>query len=110
MVSVGKKNLPDNVKLFWTFDEHDLVVTVDDGYVVTKSQYSLRKERDHDVVVLSEDGKKEPNRLGRYEVKDGQLRIQVALDTGKPPERWNEGKIMLFRPAPKAARPGAAGG
>jgi hypothetical protein len=103
MVSMGKKKLPDNVKLFWTFDEHDLVVTVDDGDVVTKSQYSLRKERGHDVIALSEDGKKEPNRFGWYEVKDGQLQIQVTLDTGKPPERWNEGEVMLLRPAPKPA-------
>jgi hypothetical protein len=110
MVSMGKKKLPDNVRLFWTFDEHNLVVSVDDGDVVTKSQYSLRKERDHDVIALSEDGKKEPNRFGWYEVKDGQLRIQVTLDTGKPPERWNEGEIMILRPAPKPARPGGAGG
>lgn len=93
VLSVGKKKLPDNVKLFWTIDEGN--------DVATKSQYSLRKDGEHQVISLREDGKKEPNRVGWYELKDGKLRIQLTVDTGKPPEQWNEDEEMLFESAPE---------
>jgi hypothetical protein len=100
VLSMGKKKLPDNVQPFWAFDERNVVVTVGNGDVASKSQYSLRKDGEHEVIALFEDGKKEPNRVGRYELKDGRLRIQLTLDTGKPPERWDEDEIMVFEPAP----------
>jgi hypothetical protein len=109
-LSIGRKKLPETLKLFWTFDERNLVVTDDNGDVISKRQYSIRKDGDHEVISLSGDGKKEPNQLGWYEQKDGKLRIQVTLDTGRPPERWNEDEVMILRPAPnpapKPARPG----
>src|SRR5258706_11684243 len=53
ILSMGKKKLPDNVQLFWTFDAHNVVVTDDNGDVLTKSQYSLRNDREHNVISLS---------------------------------------------------------
>jgi hypothetical protein len=100
VLSMGKKKLPDNVQLFWTFDEGNVVVTVGNGDVATKSQYSLRKDGEHNVISLCEDGKKEPNRVGWYELKDGKLRMQFTLDTGKPPGQWNEDEVMLFEAVP----------
>lgn len=98
VLSMGKKKLP--VPLFWTFDQRNVIVTTGNGDVATKSQYSLRKDGDHNVIELYEDGKKEPDRIGWYELKDGKLRIQVTLGTGNPPEQWSEDEVMLFEPAP----------
>lgn len=100
VLSVGKKKLPDNVQLFWTVDEGNVVVTVGNGDVATKSQYLLRKDGEYNVISLCEDGKKEPNRVGWYELKDGKLRIQLTLNTGKPPDEWNEDEVMLFERVP----------
>jgi len=108
ILSMGMRKLPDDVKVFWTFDETSVVVTDDGGHVASKSHYSLRDDGEHHVIALSVDGKKELNRVGWYEQKDGKLRLQVTLDAGKPPERWNEDEVMLFRAAPEGARPGAA--
>ena len=98
---MGKRKLPDNVSLFWTFDERNVIVTVGNGDVATKSQYSLRKEGNHDVILLYEDGKREPLRVGWYELKDGKLRIQVTVGAGKPPAQWNEDEVMLFERTPE---------
>jgi hypothetical protein len=65
VLSMGKKKLP--VPLFWTFDERNVVVTTGNGDVATKSQYSLRKDGEHDVISLCEDGKSDPSRVGWYE-------------------------------------------
>jgi uncharacterized protein (TIGR03067 family) len=100
VLSMGKKKMPDKVQLFWTFDERNVIVTVANGDVASTSQYSLRKDGEHDIISLSEDGKKEPNRVGWYELKKAKLRIQLTLDTGKPPDQWNEDEVMLFESAP----------
>ncbi|HEY7089262.1 MAG TPA: hypothetical protein VH518_14290, partial [Tepidisphaeraceae bacterium] len=95
----GKKKLPENVSVFWTFDDRNVIVTVGNGDVATRSQYSLRAEGEHKIISLTPQGKNKPDRVGWYELKDGKLRIQVTLGTGRPPEQWNEDEVMLFEPA-----------
>jgi hypothetical protein len=99
-LSVGKKKLPDGIHLFWTFDDRNVVVTVESGEVATTSQYSLRNDGTHDIISLSDDGTTKPNRVGWYELKDGKLRMQLTVGTGEPPEQWDEDEVMLFDPAP----------
>jgi hypothetical protein len=104
LLSNGARKLPPDIHIFWTFDDHNVVVTVGNGDTATTSQYSLRNDGVHDIISLCDDGKQKPNRVGWYELKDGKLRMHLTLGTGKPPERWDEDEVMLFEPAPAVRR------
>jgi hypothetical protein len=99
MLSYGPKKLSDEVSLFWTFDDRNVIVTVANGDVATRSRHSLRAEGTRQTISLTEAGRDEADRVGLYELKEGTLRIQVTLFTGKPPERWDEKEVMLFERA-----------
>ena len=60
VVSIGRGKPaggPDNNQLFWSFDERNVVVTVGKDAVTTKSQYSLRRDGEHQVISLYEGSK-----------------------------------------------------
>jgi hypothetical protein len=87
--------IPADLALFWTFDQQDLVITDREGNVLSRRPYSLAAEGGHRVITIKY-GSDGPDRIGWYESKGVQLRIVLTTDTGKPPERWDESKALVF--------------
>jgi uncharacterized protein (TIGR03067 family) len=100
VLSIGKKSLPDNVKVVWSIDETSVVVTLN-GEVATQSTYVLKPDEEPPTIEMTERGKTVPDRVGWYELKNGRLRLQVTLLTGKPPAAWNDDEVIVMKPLEK---------
>lgn len=93
---MGRKPIPENIRLYWTFADGKVTVTSGNGDVATVSQYKLWVDGPHNLIALTYDRATDAERVGWYEFKNGKLCMQVTVGTGKPPESWNGNEIMWF--------------
>jgi hypothetical protein len=93
------KPLPRNLALFWIVDATHVKVRDKDGEEISRNPYTIDASKEPPELIMKVEG--EPDRIGWYRFEKQQLQILLTVNTGRPPKSWKDGRVMVFRPAPK---------
>jgi|GEM_PF-5520088 len=102
-ISIGQKAMPRGLELFWTFGKDEITVTDNEGKEVTRDKYSVDLTTNPPTFTMKVAGEKD--RIGWIRFKGSELQIVLTMLTGKPPKSWDDGMLLVFRPAPSSTQP-----
>lgn len=95
--------MPRGLELFWTFGKDEITVTDNEGKEVTRDKYSVDLTTNPPTFTMKVAGEKD--RIGWIRFKGSELQIVLTMLTGKPPKSWDDGMLLVFRPAPSSTQP-----
>lgn len=97
--SPDNKSLRSDLAVFWVVDAAHITVRDKNGEVISRSPYTIDTSREPPELVMKIEG--EPDRIGWYRFEKQELQLLLTVNTGRPPKSWNDGRVMMFRPAAK---------
>jgi hypothetical protein len=99
VVSVRQKRIPRELAIFWTVDDDHITVTDRQGERISRNAYRIDRSKDPPHFVMKVTGEKD--RIGWFRLKDKELQLLLTVNTGKPPNSWEDGMLMVLRPIAK---------
>lgn len=103
VISIGQKAVPRGLEVFSTFGKDEITVTDNEGNEVSRNKYSVDLTAKPSTFTMKAPGEKD--RIGWIRFKGSELQIALTMNTGKPPKSWDNGMLLVFRPAPSSTQP-----
>ena len=102
-ISIGQKAVPRGLQVFWTFGKDEITVTDNEGNEISRNKYSVDLTTKPPTFTRKVAGEKDD--IGWIRFKENELQILLTTNTGKPPKSWDDGILLVFRPAPSSTQP-----